>query len=219
MLQIQAPFTSPSSVDPDRFAALERRVEALVVQLQQLGPSPAIPRGSSPRLSNDHIPTAPGLALPITPVISEQGIPSPISSGSLETPATSSEQESAAAFENPSAKLALQVLNIIQRYGQNVAPHDAPWAGKMKFLPFVEEYVKNNKPVKMVLPAFPFKSPNRKDKVLGMLPDLGEELALMHLNGLCESIAEIYEHGATVTIVSDGLVYNGKSQTIDSECS
>jgi pyoverdine/dityrosine biosynthesis protein Dit1 len=61
-----------------------------------------------------------------------------------------------------------------------------------------------------VLPAFPFKSPNRVDKTLGSLPDLGEELALQHLNGLCESIKEIYEPGAKVTITSDGLVYNGK---------
>ena len=50
------------------------------------------------------------------------------------------------------------------------------------------------------------------DKVLGILPDLGEELALMHLNGLCESIAEIYEHGAELVITSDGLVYNGDSK-------
>ncbi|KAI9765808.1 MAG: hypothetical protein M1840_007090 [Geoglossum simile] len=208
--QIKAPFAPLSSVDAARFAALERRVEALVVQLQQLGPSSETPGGSNQRFLNGFIPTAPGVRLPITPGISE-GSQTPV------TPATSSEQESAIAFDNPSSKLALQVLDIIQRYGQNVAPHDIPWAGKIKFLPFVEEYVKNNKPVKMVLPAFPFKSPNRKDKVLGMMPDLGEELALMHLNGLCESITEIYEPGATVTITSDGLVYNDLMDVPDSE--
>ena len=63
----------------------------------------------------------------------------------------------------------------------------------------------------MVLPAFPFISPNRRDKTLGSLPDLGEGLALMHLNGLCESIAEVYEQGASVVIASDGLVYKGES--------
>ena len=31
----------------------------------------------------------------------------------------------------------------------------------------------------------------------------------MHLNGLCQSIVEIYEHGAMIVIASDGLVYNG----------
>lgn len=50
------------------------------------------------------------------------------------------------------------------------------------------------------------------EKVLGTLPDLGEEIALIHLNGLCESIAEIYEHGAEIVITSDGLVYNGNAE-------
>ena len=34
----------------------------------------------------------------------------------------------------------------------------------------------------------------------------------MHLNGLCESIAEIYKPGAELVITSDGLVYNGNSE-------
>lgn len=36
----------------------------------------------------------------------------------------------------------------------------------------------------------------------------------MHLNGLCESIAEIYEHGAELVITSDGLVYNGNIELL-----
>ena len=50
------------------------------------------------------------------------------------------------------------------------------------------------------------------EKVLGTLPDLGEENALMHLNGLYESIAEIFEPGAELLIASDGLVYNGNAE-------
>jgi pyoverdine/dityrosine biosynthesis protein Dit1 len=64
----------------------------------------------------------------------------------------------------------------------------------------------------MILPAFPFKSPNARDKVLGNMPDFGEELALSHLNGLCQNIADVYEPGANVYISSDGLVYNGELQ-------
>ena len=62
----------------------------------------------------------------------------------------------------------------------------------------------------MILPAFPFKSPNARNKVLGTMPDFGEELALAHLNGLCQNIGEVYAPGADVYISSDGLVYNGK---------
>lgn len=85
------------------------------------------------------------------------------------------------------------------------------WTGKNKFLPLVERSIEHSAPIKMVLPAFPCKSINKVDKVLGTLPDLGEELAFMHLNGMCESIVEIYEHGAEIVVASDGLVYNGKS--------
>ena len=63
----------------------------------------------------------------------------------------------------------------------------------------------------MILPAFPFKSPNRRDKTLVSIPDLGEELTLTHLNGLCESIADVYEQGTIIVTASEGLVYNGKS--------
>lgn len=63
----------------------------------------------------------------------------------------------------------------------------------------------------MALPAFPFKSPNGDVKVLGVLPDKAEDVALAHLNGLCAAIGDIYPPGAILTIVSDGLVYNGLS--------
>lgn len=231
--------TSTPTVDQLRFAALEKQVELLVLQLQLLAQN----SGSSIQLSlkNDglelsklnQLPQYPSLSLPTPPEIEiSRPTTSARSEGSLSTiptqkadfslpvtpqpefslpvtPALQPEPEKDQ-YQTPCAKLALQILNIIQRYGQNSNSQGIPWAGKTKFLPFVEEYVIKQKPIRCVLPAFPFKSPNRKDKVIGVLPDLGEELALMHLNGLCESIAEIYEPGATVTITSDGLVYNGK---------
>ena len=115
--------------------------------------------------------------------------------------------------------LALQILEIISRYGQNaVAGNGEEWAGRTKFLPLLEHFVEKSEPIKMVLPAFPCKSINKVDKVLGVLPDLGEELALFHLNGLCESIADVYEPGAEVVITSDGLVYNGTFEFAGKRC-
>ena len=190
------------AVDQERFLALEKRVETLFLQMQQSSTSLTLsPSGKAmkSRKSKSYFPSSTPLNLPITPEIS---LPT--------TPALQPEDQQevfAESPDTPSAKLSLQILDIIQRYGQNA---DDGWVGKQKFRPFVEEYVKDQKPVEMVLPAFPFKSPNRKDKVLGNMPDLGEELALMHLNGLCESITRIYAPGAHVTITSDGLVYNGK---------
>lgn len=71
-----------------------------------------------------------------------------------------------------------------------------------KILAAIEE----DKPIDLVLPAFPAKSPSRK-KTLSHLPDFGEELAFRKLNQLCERIARIYAPGATLTVCSDGRVF------------
>ncbi|KAJ4988867.1 taurine catabolism dioxygenase TauD [Stagonosporopsis vannaccii] len=102
---------------------------------------------------------------------------------------------------------ATQVLKIIEQYGLNYE-RTGSWEGFKTFFPIVLGHVSRGEPVKMLLPGFPFKSPNSRDKVLSNSPDLGEELALKHLNGLCENIKTVYEHGAEVHITSDGLVYN-----------
>lgn len=107
-------------------------------------------------------------------------------------------------------RMAIDVLRVIESYGVDYENNGGSWKGLESFVPIVVEQVKRQEPIRMILPAFPFKSPNSRDKVLCTMPDFGEELALCHLNGLCENIAQVYEHGANVYISSDGLVYNGK---------
>lgn len=102
---------------------------------------------------------------------------------------------------------ALKVLQIIESYGVSFERTGA-WEALAGFMPVVTEQIRNNEPVRLLLPGFSFKSPNLK-KVLGVLPDLGEELALAHLDGLCKNIDTVYTRGAEVYICSDGLVYNG----------
>ena len=120
---------------------------------------------------------------------------------------------STANFETPSntLKMSVEILKIIESYGVDYEKSGGSWKGLESFISTVAERVKRQEPIRMILPAFPFKSPNARDKVLGTMPDLGEELALAHLNGLCENIAQVYEPGADVYISSDGLVYNGES--------
>ncbi|MCJ1468027.1 hypothetical protein MMC07_006653 [Pseudocyphellaria aurata] len=197
---IRMQTTSPSIVDQARFAALEKQVELLVNQVKHLSSFIPTKPNASYTSGSSHTPLPLNIELPDTPQPS-----------SPEIPAIQLKEVIVEDSKKPSTQLALRILDIIQGYGQNVGPSDVLWAGKTRFLPVVEDHVLKNESIPMVLPAFPFKSPNRKDKVLGSLPDLGEELALMHLNGLCESIAEIYEPGANVAITSDGLVYNGQS--------
>ncbi|CAI7658505.1 unnamed protein product [Penicillium glandicola] len=73
-----------------------------------------------------------------------------------------------------------------------------------------------NQPITMVLPAFPWKSPNR-DKVLGDGADLGEEMGLAKLNHLCEEISKVYPYGARLILICDGLVYNDLVGVSDDE--
>ncbi|KFG84222.1 hypothetical protein MANI_006393 [Metarhizium anisopliae] len=89
--------------------------------------------------------------------------------------------------------------------------------GMLTALTLTYKRVKANQHIQLVLPAFPFKSPNTRVKVLGRLPDKAEEFALAHLNGLCASIKDIYEPGAMLTIISDGIVYNDLLSIPDSD--
>lgn len=104
-----------------------------------------------------------------------------------------------------------KILDIIGRYRLNKGEDIYASADQsvLKFIALIYTHVKAQQPVPLCLPAFPFKSPNSTSKVLGKLPDKAEEFALSHLNGMCQAIADIYPPGAKLTIISDGLVYNG----------
>ncbi len=74
-------------------------------------------------------------------------------------------------------------------------------------LPKVRRAISLQEPVSLLLPAFPAKSPS-PTKVLGVLPDMAEEIALCRLEALCEEIEAIYPAGARVVICSDGHVFS-----------
>lgn len=71
----------------------------------------------------------------------------------------------------------------------------------------VRRFVTAGEAIHFLLPAFPAKSPSPK-KVLGPLPDMAEELALRHLEQVCNEIRELYPPGARITICSDGRVFS-----------
>jgi hypothetical protein len=145
---------------------------------------------------------------------------SPISdpeSAASSTPSTPTRSGQALASDSPPNSptshranhfiVAAQILSIVESFGA----HEGEWSAFDKFLPTVAAQVARGEAVRILLPAFPFKSPNTKDIVLGTLPDLGEELALAHLNSIGTKISTIYAPGAEIEICSDGLVYNGTS--------
>ncbi|KAI4182038.1 MAG: hypothetical protein L6R41_006245 [Letrouitia leprolyta] len=113
-----------------------------------------------------------------------------------------------------------KILSIIAAYrhrSQNVPDRFS------KFLPQLEKQldkiVAKGEPVEFILPGFPFKAPaeGKKSKTLGQLPDKTEEIALHTLDGLADSIAEIYKPGSNVIIVSDASVYGDLLQVSDAD--
>lgn len=107
--------------------------------------------------------------------------------------------------------VAFRILYVLGKYSLGEEKDDATIvASAAPFASLVMEHVSAGRTIPMVLPAFPYKSINRVDKVLGPEPDLGEELALARLEALCREIKECYAPGATVAVVNDGLCYNGR---------
>ncbi|KAJ8114760.1 hypothetical protein OPT61_g3437 [Boeremia exigua] len=163
------------------------------------------PRDSSPSSA----PTMTSVEQPqvVAAVNQKDAETTPVQVVTAEVSDVSSSEQEASAPTSGTEETATNVLRIIEQYGLNYE-RTGTWDGFETFFPIVLGQVSRGEPVKMLLPGFPFKSPNSRDKVLSNLPDLGEELALKHLNGLCEKIQTVYEHGAEVHITSDGLVYN-----------
>ncbi|KAF5236166.1 hypothetical protein FAUST_6702 [Fusarium austroamericanum] len=103
-----------------------------------------------------------------------------------------------------------RILDVILEYSLNKfeSTSELHSKGRPKFLAVISRFVREQQKVAMCLPAFPFKSANKVEKVLGNLPDKAEEVSLARLNTMCAKIGQFYGPGAELTIISDGLVYN-----------
>lgn len=88
---------------------------------------------------------------------------------------------------------------------------------KPKMLDTLRSFITRQEPINMVVPAYPFKSPNRESKVLGPNPDVGERMTLQNFNSIGARIQQIYPAGGIVTIVSDGPCYNDLLGVSDEE--
>ncbi|CEI60242.1 unnamed protein product [Fusarium venenatum] len=113
-------------------------------------------------------------------------------------------------IESKVSEISERILDVILEYSLNKFDSTAELhsKGRPKFLAIISRFVTTRQKVVMCLPAFPFKSANKVEKVLGNLPDKAEEVSLARLNTMCTTIAGFYEPGAQLTIISDGLVYN-----------
>lgn len=104
--------------------------------------------------------------------------------------------------------LVQRIIGLFERTLLYRSPNDR-WfdVGRSRFQSKVEFFVSRNLRLELCLPAFPCKSSNLR-KVLGVVPDKGEELALRRLHEFVRLVKEIYDPGARVLIVSDGHVFS-----------
>lgn len=79
--------------------------------------------------------------------------------------------------------------------------------GRLYFIKKVKYFTDRHLRIECILPAFPCKSSNQ-NKVYGVLPDKGEELALRRLIKCTKEVRNFYPPGMKIWIVSDGHVFS-----------
>lgn len=80
--------------------------------------------------------------------------------------------------------------------------------GKALLAAKIETFVKLNVPIPFTMLGYPFKSTNNRDKVIGTLPDLGEEESLRNFGIFNDMVKAIYSPGIHIHIVNDGFAFN-----------
>lgn len=103
----------------------------------------------------------------------------------------------------------IDILNIFEGYRmQPTAIDEYESNGKQILSERIGLFVINNEPIKFAMLGLPFKSTNKRDKVLGDLPDLGEELTVKNFSAFNNDIKTVYKPGIEMLVASDGYVFN-----------
>jgi len=80
--------------------------------------------------------------------------------------------------------------------------------GKQLLAERIENFTSSNRPIRFAMLGLPFKSINHSDKVLGTLPDLGEQLTVMNFEAFNANVQKHYAPGIKILVASDGYVFN-----------
>lgn len=118
----------------------------------------------------------------------------------------------------PEQKCTGAIVDLFDNYLRHSGTKDQ-WdqGGRDYFEGRVSFFTSRNAKLEFCLPAFPCKSSN-PDKVMGTLPDKGEEMALLRLHSFVREIEAIYSPGAKVWIISDGHVFSDCSKYLGRSC-
>lgn len=80
--------------------------------------------------------------------------------------------------------------------------------GKQKLADRIDEFVLQGQPIRFSMLGYPYKSPNDRDKTIGKLPDLAEEVSLKNFDSFDRAIKGVYAPGIKLSIISDGYAFN-----------
>lgn len=120
-----------------------------------------------------------------------------------------SAEEAAVIYEETDPRVRL-IIAAMEQYFYRAPGGDRwePW-GRAKMTRSLEPMVEKNQEVLLHMLAFPFKfSKQGSAKCIGDCPDLAEQQAIFTLNNLCDAVNEVYEPGARLVVLSDGILWN-----------
>ena len=108
------------------------------------------------------------------------------------------------------------LLDVFQGFRMPMLPIDQfAQTGRAILADKMSTYIAKNVPIKFHMLGYPMKSPNTRDKVIGQVPDMGEEISIANFGVFNAKIKEFYTPGVNVSIVSDGYVFNDIMQVSD----
>ena len=106
-------------------------------------------------------------------------------------------------------QLTNEILNVFQRYRMEPTALDQyESVGKGILGGKIDKFIVNNKPIDFIMLGYPMKSANDRDKVIGKLPDMAEEVSMANFRRFKDEIVKIYPIGLNINVASDGYAFN-----------
>lgn len=109
-----------------------------------------------------------------------------------------------------------QVLSVFESF--RMAPtaiDEYDSVGREKLKGRISHFISPGQPIKFSLLGFPMKSPNNRDKVIGVMPDLAEEVTINNFADFNAGVSAVYSPGIHLSVISDGLIFNDLMEVPD----
>lgn len=107
---------------------------------------------------------------------------------------------------NPAVNQILDIFQDFRMPSTTIDEYDK--GGKEKLADRLATFVDAGQTIQFSMLGYPFKSLNHRDKTLGPLPDLGENVSLINFGHFAERVGAVYGPGACFSIVSDGWAFS-----------